>query len=133
MESDLIKLPRGLEIARVMAMKSNEPFLLGSLFANGARFLSKGFNRYRGTNALAHKFFGYHTIHSEVDAIYRAPKALWKGGTIYTYRIRRDGTPGCSKPCIRCQNMLKALGIKKAVYTIPNFPYFEEMKFEKTH
>jgi deoxycytidylate deaminase len=130
MESDLIKLPRGLEIAREMSKKSTEPFLLGSCFTNSGKILSRGYNRYRGTNALVNKYFGFHTIHAEMDAIFRAPRALWRGGIIYVYRTRRDGTSAISKPCIRCQRALKDLGIKKAVYSIEYFPYFQEMKFQ---
>lgn len=129
MECEPISLPRGLQIAREMAWKSNEPYLLGSMLMNSGKVISKGFNRYNGTNAIVRKFFNHHTIHAEADALFRAPSNLIRGGTIYVYRTRRDNTPGSAKPCLRCQMMLKEMGIRKAVYSIEMYPYFEEMRF----
>lgn len=129
MECEPILLPRGLQIANVMAWKSNEPYLLGAVLMNSGKLISKGYNRYNGTNAIVRKYFNHHTIHAEADALFRAPSSLIRGGTIYVYRTRRDGTPGVSKPCPRCQIMLRELGIKKAIYSIEIAPYFEEMRF----
>ena len=37
--------------------------------------------------------------------------------TLYTFRRKKDGSFGMSRPCPRCMKVIKSLGIKKLVYS----------------
>lgn len=127
MESDL-KLPSGLEMARKMSLKSDAPFPLGSVLINGGRVVGKGYNKYSGYNPMVRKYFKFPTLHAEIMAISNTPPDLVKGSTIYVYRRRFCGTPGVALCCYRCMRAVRDLGIRKIVYSIPDFPYYQELK-----
>lgn len=59
-------------------------------------------------------------VHAEVAALKACGRTRVAGGTIYVARVNNSGDPLMSKPCIRCQKVLKDAGIKKIVYTISN-------------
>lgn len=40
--------------------------------------------------------------------------------TLVTYRNKKDGSLGMSRPCDRCMQLIKKLGIKKLLYTTDN-------------
>lgn len=52
--------------------------------------------------------------HAEARAL---RKADW-GSTIYVARVTHDGTWAISKPCPRCQALIKNMGVAKVYYTI---------------
>jgi deoxycytidylate deaminase len=81
-----------------------------------------------------------YSTHAEVRAILRCIKAIWgkkydfrnlprgaslKGATVYVCRTMRSkekppthGTWfGASRPCLRCERMIKSLGITRVKYT----------------
>jgi tRNA(Arg) A34 adenosine deaminase TadA len=58
-------------------------------------------------------------LHAEIHAILKVKnKALLKGATIVTYREKRDGTLGKSRPCPMCYELIRKSGIKRIQYTI---------------
>jgi len=128
MESDSIELPSFLKTAMKLAKKSNGLYMLGSCLVSAGRFLSGGYNKYHSMNPLAREFFGYPTVHAEMDALNGVSKESIKGSVLYVFRIRRDGSPGMSMPCRRCQNALRNLGIRKVIYSTAVAPYWGQLK-----
>jgi deoxycytidylate deaminase len=56
-------------------------------------------------------------LHMEVDAIFRvASKTGLSRVTLYSARITKSGDPGSSYPCSSCQQIIKAVGVKRVVY-----------------
>lgn len=55
------------------------------------------------------------SIHAEVAALRRVANP--RGCTVYVARVMSDGSPGLSKPCIRCQKYLDKAGVKQVVWT----------------
>lgn len=122
-------IPNMLSLAKKMALQSEGEYRLGSVLVKSGRVLAKGVNKYNAINALAWKFFGYQTIHAEIDAMNKVwDKRNIRGSVLYVFRTRKNGDPGNSRPCVRCQNALKTLGVHKIVYSIPDYPYFNVEK-----
>lgn len=55
-----------------------------------------------------------HRAHAES----RIVRKLDVGAVIYIARVLKDGNPALARPCKKCQNVLRAHGIKKAYFTI---------------
>lgn len=56
----------------------------------------------------------FHGAHCEV----RLLKKCDVGSTIYLVRITRDGKWAMSKPCVKCQTLIKNKRVKKVIYTV---------------
>ena len=125
---DETKLPNMLRIAKKMANLSSGDYMLGAVVMKSGRVMGKGFNKYNAINAMARRFFGHPTIHAEIAAMSNAPHGSLNGASIWVYRTRRDGSPGLSFPCARCQVALKKFGIRRVIYSIPDYPYYMEIK-----
>lgn len=116
-----------LNIARKAAEKSQEMFQIGSCFVKSGRVFSTGFNSLNKSNALVREFFNYPTQHAEISALSKLDPASIKGGTMYVYRLRKSGKAGLSKPCPRCLVALRALGIKRIVFSTDEEPGYAVM------
>ena len=92
----------------------------GAVLTQGGRVLGIGVNVnkndpvYSGENQLAF------SIHAEEAAIRAWGGSGLKGATMYVARLGKKGIPLNSRPCAKCQKMLKAAGIRRVVYTIDN-------------
>lgn len=104
-------------LAEKQALKS--PFLkhrVGAVIMKGNRVLSTGFNsiRYNRETRLS-------TLHSEAAAITKMVKAHRMaelvGSTMYVTRFTKAGTVSCAKPCQPCEELIRAVGIKRVFYT----------------
>jgi deoxycytidylate deaminase len=115
-----------LKIARKMAIQSTGMFKLGSVVAKSGRFLARGMNYYDKYNPIARAYFKFPTVHAEVDALNKLSPENIRGATIYVFRIRKDGMPAMSRPCYRCMNTMRALGIRKVIYSVEEYPYYVE-------
>jgi deoxycytidylate deaminase len=63
-----------------------------------------------GHNHVGFDGFG---MHAECDALRRANKKRLQGSTIYIASVRkRSGNVLMSKPCVECQDLLRAWGIE---------------------
>lgn len=60
-----------------------------------------------------------HRAHAES----RIVRKLDVGAIIYIARILKNGSAAMARPCIKCENVLRAHGIKKAYYTIAHKEY----------
>lgn len=61
-------------------------------------------------------------LHAEVASI--IPLLKYKPdlsrSILYTYREHKDGTLAMSRPCSRCMQLIKSVGIKRIRYTTPD-------------
>lgn len=74
---------------------------------NPAQFCNDLFNEHRE----------YISLHAEVAALRNVSPELAKGSTVYIGRLLKNGEPGFSRPCSRCEEFLNELGVKRVVYT----------------
>ena len=123
-----MKLPGYLRLAGKISLKSSGEYRLGAVVARGGRVLSRGYNKYDTISFLARRYFGYQTVHAEMDALRILDRKMIRGSTLYVFRTRKDGSIGNSKPCSRCTKALRALGVYQVVYTITEFPYYNTEK-----
>lgn len=87
---------------------------------NRNKIVSVGKNNREKTHPKAFKL-GYWvpSIHSELDAILKfphPPKKLRKVSVV-NIRVTRDGKIGMSKPCAKCQVLLRSFGINEAIHS----------------
>lgn len=99
-------LMRALELAH----DSDHNFKHGAVLVKSGKVLSEGMNKYSKIPVP-----GIGSIHAEHNAIKSCKKDL-KGCSIYIARLASYG-PAMSKPCPRCQILLKNVGIKRVFYT----------------
>ena len=66
-----------------------------------------------------------YSIHCEVNAIISSRTDL-RGTTIYVYR-EINGVPALAKPCKNCLKIIVESGIKRIIYSIGYFPYYEQI------
>lgn len=93
---------------------------IGAVVSKGGRVLSVGCNEIRGYKTRTKKKW-FDSVHAEQKAIL---ELLMKGrqhdlvrATIFVSRITRDGELALAKPCPICQELIKAVGIKRVYYT----------------
>lgn len=52
---------------------------------------------------------------------------ICRGSTIYVFRQWKNGHPAMARPCFLCrERLIKPLGFKRVVYTIQEYPHFQE-------
>jgi deoxycytidylate deaminase len=106
-----------MRIATKVAHKS--PFFrhrLGAVVVKGGRVLSTGYNEIRFTKELRNS-----TLHAEEAAILSLLKKNklheLNNSEIYVSRITPGGRTGLSKPCARCMELIRSVGIASISYT----------------
>ena len=111
---------RILEIARIESRDSQLRVKLGAALVRGRRVIKLS------TNSLGKpRFVGSWTRHAEVNATINVDAT---GGVVYVAREHRlYRSPMLAKPCNHCVEWLQYVGVEKVVYTIPEYPYYEEM------
>jgi deoxycytidylate deaminase len=94
---------------------------VGAVIANKKQILSSGINQMRGFKFCPTDRKWPNSLHAEQDAILKLLNSRkcnqLIGSTIFISRILRSGKPGNAKPCKICEQLIKAVGIKKVVYT----------------
>lgn len=92
---------------------------VGCVIVHGSRIISSGCNRIGYTHFLRDRDFP-ESIHAEQAAILRLlrrnPHSL-VGSTIYVSRVDRMGNAKLAKPCLTCQRIIKAVGIRRVIFT----------------
>jgi deoxycytidylate deaminase len=111
-------LSRALLLAECSEHKN---FKHGAVLVKSGKILSEGSNKYTNTG----KIHGFGSIHAEESAL-RSIKKDAKGGTMYIARSASYG-PAMSKPCYRCQLVLRNAGIKRVIYTTSICGRMEDM------
>lgn len=94
---------------------------VGAVIANKHKILSSGCNELRGFNIHSSKKKWENSLHAEQAAILKLLKQNKQrelvGSVIYVSRIKKDGSMGLAKPCSFCDALIRAVGIKKVVYS----------------
>jgi len=123
-------LPRWFRLAKKEAERSDYKLKVGAVVIKGGSVLSTGFNSVRHCAIGSSKFTTWkESLHAERAALSKMNKEDISGCTVYIYRIHGlTGKPAFSKPCTQCAFMMRELGVKKVLYTHPDYPYFEEIK-----
>lgn len=116
-----------LNSAKGVAKLSNHPkYKIGCVIVRGHRIISCGSNSNTKTEPIQAKLDSVHfncectgKVHAETDALLYFIKhhISLSGSTLYTYRERKDGNYGLARPCPRCMELIKLVGIRKIVYT----------------
>jgi deoxycytidylate deaminase len=115
-----------LKIARKNALRSTEDYRMGACLVKSGRVLGVGVNQKNKTNRLIREFFNnFPTMHAEACCMSNLDPEDIKGSVLYVYRQRKIGNPGMAKPCIRCARLIISVGIKRVVYSVDYFPYYE--------
>jgi pyrimidine deaminase RibD-like protein len=77
---------------------------LGAVIVKGGTVLATGINNYdRG-------------MHAEVAAILNCKTPL-RGADMYVARHRRNQICGLAKPCPKCENLIRKVGISRVIFT----------------
>lgn len=127
-----------------VAFLSDAKFKMAAAIVGGAKIFGFGPNRMnRGFKAIKNNKYPWSVEHCELAAIRDTlvkcgvkmngdiplgeALRILRGTTIYVFRQWRNGHPAMARPCLCCQKgLLKPLGFKKMVYSIPEDPYFRE-------
>ena len=109
---------RFLEQALELANESSHSFRHGAIVVKDGRILSQGNNKYKANRMKISTRNHRCSMHAEEAALRQCSKNECVHGTIYVARVASYGRAD-SKPCDRCQKILKSFGICKAVYTTP--------------
>ena len=85
--------------------------------------IQKTFNRYRDFRYS--NSYEPDTVHAEVKALksvsYVVGKNInWNHVHVYVFRIRKDGSGACARPCRACENLMRSLGITGCYYSESN-------------
>lgn len=115
-----------LSLARYCAKKSKARNTHGAVVVKGGRVLGTGWNKNRNN---PHIVSPEHiktdcSVHAEVAAIREAGEESVKGAIIYVARVNRHGNDRDSKPCFRCSDLIKQVGIKRVVFTSEAGDYY---------
>ena len=99
------------QAVNLASQSEHRSFKHGAILVKGGKVLSEGVNKYTiGTHGLH-----AHSEHAEENAL-RGKKNYALGSTMYIARVASYGH-AMSKPCHRCQILLKNAGVKKVIYT----------------
>lgn len=98
---------------------------IGAVLIRKGKIISKGFNKFRHARQLS-KFGAWEgSLHAEVDCLKKVMFTNINNATLFVYREDKLGHIANSKPCEYCKDFMKFLKIKKVIYTISEFPYYQ--------
>jgi tRNA(Arg) A34 adenosine deaminase TadA len=109
---------RHLERAIAIAKTSSQRQRHGCIIAHGPRVLSLGINVFRCTTTITEDPHTNASFHAEIMAL-RALRTEVKHEklSLFSARVRKDGTSAMAKPCLRCSAVLAYEGIYQIYWT----------------
>ena len=99
---------------------------IGCIIVDKHRIISSGHNSNTKVHAIQANIDNKHfncncvgKIHAETSAIIPLLKTRmdYSRATLYTYRELKDGSLAMARPCPRCMELIKQLGISRIKYT----------------
>ena len=114
-----------IEHAKNQALKSTSKYRLGAVIVQGSYAISSGFNNMCKTHPLMHQYnpnrhkFATGT-HAEVQAMIGVERQHIRGADLYVVRVLKNGSLTMAKPCLICQRVMEAMGIRNVYYTTAN-------------
>lgn len=125
--SQLSKTDRSFfKAAQSVSMLSDHRCKIGCIIVDKHRIISSGHNSNTKCHAVQAEIDTKHfncfctgKIHAETSAIIPLLKTKenFSRATLYTYRECKDGSLAMSRPCPRCMELIKEIGITKIKYT----------------
>jgi pyrimidine deaminase RibD-like protein len=95
-----------IRIATKEAAKSIHPkYFHGSTIIKSGNLISSGHNSGKGG------------VHAEISALRNKKGISFKGCTIISIRLLKDGGFGMAKPCKNCEAAIKEAGLKRLIYS----------------
>ena len=121
---DIAKITSALKKAKAMSKLSDHPdYRIGAVIVRQGIIISSAWNHGKKSHTYIKKYgqdFNK-TLHAEIHSILKVKnKYLLKGATLVTYREKKDGTLGMSRPCPMCYELIRKSGIKRIQFTIDN-------------
>lgn len=125
--SNLSKTERSFfKMAQAASMLSDHRCQIGCIIVDKHRVISSGHNSDNKCHSIQAQLDTKHfncyctgKIHAETAAILPLlkTKSDYSRATLYTYRETRNGKLTMSRPCPRCMELIKQIGITKIKYT----------------
>jgi cytidine deaminase len=103
-----------LRNAQEEAMKSMHEFRHGAVLVKDGKIIGSGRNRYSCSIPIGENTRGRSSVHAEEAAIRHTKNC--GNARMYVVRVASYGLAN-SKPCIRCQNLMKNFKIEKVIYS----------------
>lgn len=117
---------RHIQRAIRLAALSTERQRHGCVVAKSGSVVSVGVNTFRNDPQNVETPKQQASYHAERNAItYKAVERT----TVYVARIRKDGTPAYSAPCVYCLDELSAALVKRVVWTTDQADVYGEYYF----
>ncbi len=117
---------RFLKVAKAISETSTYPRVkIGACVVKKSKVVSVGCNSLKShpVQLKYNKFLPYSVnvprLHAEIDALVKCHEDV-KGGTIYIFRMGRDGVTRLCKPCESCRNFIIDKRIRRIVWTDTN-------------
>lgn len=115
-------LPPFLRLSRNVSKHSQYKIKVGAVLVVAGHVLSVGFNKIKYSREYSH--LQEQSLHAEMSCLKTCGRDYVDKATIYVYRETKNG-PALAKPCVKCQTVLKSRGVKRAVYSTAEYPFFE--------
>ena len=112
--------------AQSLSMLSDHRCKIGCIIVDKHRVISSGHNSNTKCHPIQAQIDTKHfncfctgKVHAETSAIIPLLKTKedYSRATLYTYREHRDGSLAMARPCTRCMELIKQIGITKIKYT----------------
>lgn len=118
---------RFLQLAADVRRQSTMHIKVGAVLVRGNRVVKLASNKEGSGRRIRHTHLGLWSRHAEVRATINVDA---NGATVFVYREHAsNATPLLAKPCVNCQEWLQYIGVVQAVYSIPEYPFFEVIDF----
>lgn len=97
------------KVAHKSSMRSRH----GCIILHGNRVVACGYNKY-----LARPYNDKWSLHAEEAALIGKEKGFFSGATMLIVRLGPEGGIVLSKPCERCEKLIRATGIRAVYYSV---------------
>lgn len=111
------KVRRTLQLSK--QAPDDQPYKVGCLIFKKNVQIGEGVNAMAKTHPRASEVYEYPFPHAELMATHKVDdKAKLQGSVAYVARYRKDdGQPGMAKPCLKCMEHLRSVGVKRVYFT----------------
>lgn len=106
---------RIINLAAQAALRSEWKWRVGCVIYRGSKILAIGTNSSLKTSPKS--WHNFKSRHAEFNALIKVNRLLWKGSSIFVYRIGRDGNKHMAKPCYACERMLAWAEIRRVEWS----------------
>ena len=106
---------------KALATTSPNLFRFGSVLVRGKNIISSSTNHDTKTHPLKAIMYpnrDYKGLHAEVALLRGYRRYDVEGSDVYILRLLRNGEVGMAKPCSKCEEYLRSMGIDRVFYTI---------------